>query len=74
VFRLRKLGWHLSKVAQNKPGTMSQPGERAGVRQRERSGNQNEEQMSWKFPRWLASALVPYISDLENLHRILHLA
>jgi hypothetical protein len=51
VFMLRKMGWHCPKVGQNKPGTMFQPGERAGVHLRDRSGNRNERQMSWKFPR-----------------------
>jgi hypothetical protein len=51
VLMLRKMGWHCPKVGRNKPGTMIQPGERAGVRLRDRSGNRNERQMSWKFPR-----------------------
>jgi hypothetical protein len=51
VFMLRKMDWHCPKVGRNKPGTMIQLGERAGVRLRDRNGNRNERQMSWKFPR-----------------------
>jgi hypothetical protein len=67
--QLKKMGWHWSTIARNKPQTKSRPQVLAGERRQDRSDNHIESQMCWKYPK-----LRPSVKSLRVKMIVTHVA